>query len=292
MTNSNLVSLFCDKDTNISRKELAMRYVNLYFVIVGGLANITNDMILKAIEQLKTNKKLYRQSVKFHINKAEASSRVVVSSFRQGSFEVGAMTIYDTLLVEIKNVLSYDIICQQTTISNLLLKAKADNVYIKSAILVALQFARLQDYLSKEIEALVNSQGFRGNMINRTFSTQLYGAAKELEDTACVIMPEDDVCDIFDDTIVIRSIDVIVNRITNMAYLNKAFSKCVNAYNLPSSVGEEFNNAYTEWTEMQTNILKKRYHFDTDEHIAKILGRSVGSIKAKARRLGLKRKTN
>ena len=292
MTNSNLVSLFYDKDTNISRKELAMRYVNLYFVIVGGLANITNDMILKAIEQLKTNKKLYRQSVKFHINKAEASSRVVVSSFRQGSFEVGAMTIYDTLLVEIKNVLSYDIICQQTTISNLLLKAKTDNVYIKTAILTALQFARLQDYLSKEIEALVNSQGFRGNMINRTFSTQLYGAAKELEDTAYAIMPEDDVCDIFDDTIVKRSIDVIVNRITNMDYLNKASSKCVNAYNLPSSVGEEFNNAYTEWTEMQTNLLKKRYHFDTDEHIAKILGRSVGSIKAKARRLGLKRKTN
>ena len=292
MTNSNLVSLFCDKDTNISRKELAMRYVNLYFVIVGGLANITNDMILKAIEQLKTNKKLYRQSVKFHINKAEASSRVVVSSFRQGSFEVGAMTLYDTLLVEIKNVLSYDIVCQQTTISNLLLKAKADNVYIKSAILVALQFARLQDYLSKEIEALVNSQGFRGNMINRTFSTQLYGAAKELEDTAYAIMPEDDVYDIFDDTIVKRSIDVIVNRITNMDYLNQASSKCVNAYTLPSSVGEEFNNAYTEWTEMQTNLLKKRYHFDTDEHIAKILGRSVGSIKAKARRLGLKRKTN
>ena len=292
MTNSNLVSLFCDKDTNISRKELAMRYVNLYFVIVGGLANITNDMILKAIEQLKTNKKLYRQSVKFHINKAEASFRVVVSSFRQGSFEVGAMTLYDTLLVEIKNVLSYDVVCQQTTISNLLLKAKADNVYIKSAILVALQFARLQDYLSKEIEALVNSQGFRGNMINRTFSTQLYGAAKELEDTAYAIMPEDDVCDIFDDNIVKRSIDVIVNRITNMDYLNQASSKCVNAYNLPSSVGEEFNNAYTEWTEMQTNLLKKRYHFDTDEHIAKILGRSVGSIKAKARRLGLKRKTN
>ena len=279
MTNSNLVSLFYDKDTNISRKELAMRYVNLYFVIVGGLANITNDMILKAIEQLKTNKKLYRQSVKFHINKAEASSRVVVSSFRQGS-------------VEIKNVLSYDIICQQTTISNLLLKAKTDNVYIKTAILTALQFARLQDYLSKEIEALVNSQGFRGNMINCSFSNQLYGAAKELEDTAYAIMPEDDVCDIFDDTIVKRSIDVIVNRITNMDYLNKALSKCVNAYNLPSSVGEEFNNAYTEWTEMQTNLLKKRYHFDTDEHIAKILGRSVGSIKAKARRLGLKRKTN
>ena len=292
MTNSNLVSLFYDKDTNISRKELAMRYVNLYFVIVGGLANITNDMILKAIEQLKTNKKLYRQSVKFHINKAEASSRVVVSSFRQGSFEVGAMTIYDTLLVEIKNVLSYDIICQQTTISNLLLKAKTDNVYIKTAILVALQFARLQDYLSKEIEALVNSQGFRGNMINYSFSNQLYGTAKELEDTIYNIMSETEVCDIFDDTIVKRSIDVIVNRITNMDYLNKASSKCVNAYNLPSSVGEEFNNAYTEWTEMQTNLLKKRYHFDTDEHIAKILGRSVGSIKAKARRLGLKRKTN
>lgn len=292
MTNSNLVSLFYDKDTNISRKELAMRYVNLYFVIVGGLANITNDMILKAIEQLKTNKKLYRQSVKFHINKAEASSRVVVSSFRQGSFEVGAMTIYDTLLVEIKNVLSYDIICQQTTISNLLLKAKTDNVYIKTAILTALQFARLQDFLSKNIEALVNSQGFRGNMINYSFSNQLYGTAKELEDTAYAIMPEDDVCDIFDDTIVKRSIDVIVNRITNMDYLNQASSKCVNAYNLPSSVGEEFNNAYTEWTEMQTNLLKKRYHFDTDEHIAKILGRSVGSIKAKARRLGLKRKTN
>ena len=292
MTNSNLVSLFYDKDTNISRKELAMRYVNLYFVIVGGLANITNDMILQAIEQLKTNKKLYRQSVKFHINRAEASSRVVVSSFRQGSFEVGAMTIYDSLLHEIRNILSYDIVCQQTTISNLLLKAKADNVYIKTAILTALQFARLQDYLSKEIEALVNSQGFRGNMINRTFSTQLYGAAKELEDTAYAIMPEDDVCDIFDDNIVKRSIDVIVNRITNMDYLNQASSKCVNAYNLPSSVGEEFNNAYTEWTEMQTNLLKKRYHFDTDEHIAKILGRSVGSIKAKARRLGLKRKTN
>lgn len=292
MANSNLISLFYDKDTNISRKELAMRYVNLYFVIVGGLANITNDMILQAIEQLKTNKKLYRQSVKFHINRAEASSRVVVSSFRQGSFEVGAMAIYDTLLVEIKNVLSYDIICQQTTISNLLLKAKTDNVYIKTAILTALQFARLQDFLSKEIEALVNSQGFRGNMINRTFSTQLYGAAKELEDTAYAIMPEDDVCDIFDDNIVKRSIDVIVNRITNMDYLNQASSKCVNAYNLPSSVGEEFNNAYTEWTEMQTNLLKKRYHFDTDEHIAKILGRSVGSIKAKARRLGLKRKTN
>ena len=292
MTNSNLVSLFCDKDTNISRKELAMRYVNLYFIIVGGLANITNDMILKAIEQLKTNKKLYRQSVKFHINKAEASSRVVVSSFRQGSFEVGAMTIYDTLLVEIKNVLSYDIICQQTTISNLLLKAKIDNVYIKTAILTALQFARLQDYLSKEIEALVNSQGFRGNMINYSFSNQLYGTAKELEDTIYNIMSETEVCDIFDDTIVKRSIDVIVNRITNMDYLNKASSKCVNAYNLPSSVGEEFNNAYTEWTEMQTNLLKKRYHFDTDEHIAKILGRSVGSIKAKARRLGLKRKTN
>ena len=292
MTNSNLVSLFYDKDTNISRKELAMRYVNLYFIIVGGLANITNDMILKAIEQLKTNKKLYRQSVKFHINKAEASSRVVVSSFRQGSFEVGAMTIYDTLLVEIKNVLSYDIICQQTTISNLLLKAKTDNVYIKTAILTALQFARLQDYLSKEIEALVNSQGFRGNMINYSFSDQLYGTAKELEDTIYNIMSETEVCDIFDDTIVKRSIDVIVNRITNMDYLNKASSKCVNAYNLPSSVGEEFNNAYTEWTEMQTNLLKKRYHFDTDEHIAKILGRSVGSIKAKARRLGLKRKTN
>lgn len=292
MTNSNLVSLFYDKDTNISRKELAMRYVNLYFIIVGGLANITNDMILKAIEQLKTNKKLYRQSVKFHINKAEASSRVVVSSFRQGSFEVGAMTIYDTLLVEIKNVLSYDIICQQTTISNLLLKAKIDNVYIKTAILTALQFARLQDYLSKEIEALVNSQGFRGNMINYSFSNQLYGTAKELEDTIYNIMSETEVCDIFDDTIVKRSIDVIVNRITNMDYLNKASSKCVNAYNLPSSVGEEFNNAYTEWTEMQTNLLKKRYHFDTDEHIAKILGRSVGSIKAKARRLGLKRKTN
>ena len=292
MTNSNLVSLFYDKDTNISRKELAMRYVNLYFVIVGGLANITNDMILKAIEQLKTNKKLYRQSVKFHINKAEASSRVVVSSFRQGSFEVGAMTIYDTLLVEIKNVLSYDIICQQTTISNLLLKAKTDNVYIKTAILTALQFARLQDYLSKEIEALVNSQGFRGNMINYSFSNQLYGTAKELEDTIYNIMSETEVCDIFDDTIVKRSIDVIVNRITNMDYLNKTSSKCVNAYNLPSSVGEEFNNAYTEWTEMQTNLLKKRYHFDTDEHIAKILGRSVGSIKAKARRLGLKRKTN
>lgn len=292
MTNSNLVSLFYDKDTNISRKELAMRYVNLYFIIVGGLANITNDMILKAIEQLKTNKKLYRQSVKFHINKAEASSRVVVSSFRQGSFEVGAMTIYDTLLVEIKNVLSYDIICQQTTISNLLLKAKTDNVYIKTAILTALQFARLQDYLSKEIEALVNSQGFRGNMINYSFSNQLYGTAKELEDTLYNIMSETEVCDIFDDTIVKRSIDVIVNRITNMDYLNKASSKCVNAYNLPSSVGEEFNNAYTEWTEMQTNLLKKRYHFDTDEHIAKILGRSVGSIKAKARRLGLKRKTN
>ena len=292
MTNSNLVSLFYDKDTNISRKELAMRYVNLYFIIVGGLANITNDMILKAIEQLKTNKKLYRQSVKFHINKAEASSRVVVSSFRQGSFEVGAMTIYDTLLVEIKNVLSYDIICQQTTISNLLLKAKTDNVYTKTAILTALQFARLQDYLSKEIEALVNSQGFRGNMINYSFSNQLYGTAKELEDTIYNIMSETEVCDIFDDTIVKRSIDVIVNRITNMDYLNKASSKCVNAYNLPSSVGEEFNNAYTEWTEMQTNLLKKRYHFDTDEHIAKILGRSVGSIKAKDRRLGLKRKTN
>ena len=202
------------------------------------------------------------------------------------------MTIYDTLLEEIKNVLSYDIICQQTTISNLLLKAKTDNVYIKTAVLVALQFARLQDYLSKEIEALVNSQGFRGNMINSSFSSQLYGTAKELEDTIYNIMSETDVCDIFDDTIVKRSIDVIINRITSMDYLNQASSKCVNAYNLPSSVGEEFNNAYTEWTEMQTTLLKKRYHFDTDEHIAKILGRSVGSIKAKARRLGLKRKIN
>lgn len=292
MTNSNLVSLFYDKDTNISRKELAMRYVNLYFVIVGGLANITNDMILQAIEQLKTNKKLYRQSVKYHINRAKDSSRVVISSFRQDSFEVGAMTIYDTLLQEIKNVLAYDIVCQQTTISNLLLKAKTDNVYIKTAVLVALQFARLQDYLSKEIESLVNSQGFRGNMINYSFSNQLYGTAKELEDTIYSIMSETEVCDIFDDTIVKRSIDVIVNRITNMDYLNQASSKCVNAYNLPSSVGEEFNNAYTEWTEMQTNLLKKRYHFDTDEHIAKILGHSIGSIKAKARRLGLKRKTN
>lgn len=249
-------------------------------------------MILQAIEQLKTNKKLYRQGTKYHINKAEATSRLIVSSFRQGSFEVGAMTIYDTLLVEIKNVLSYDIVCLQTTISNLLLKAKTDNVYIKTAVLVALQFARLQDYLSKEIEALVNSQGFRGNMINSSFSSQLYGTAKELEDTIYNIMSETDVCDIFDDTIVKRSIDVIINRITSMDYLNQASSKCVNAYNLPSSVGEEFNNAYTEWTEMQTTLLKKRYHFDTDEHIAKILGRSVGSIKAKARRLGLKRKTN
>ena len=187
MTNSNLVSLFYDKDTNISRKELAMRYVNLYFIIVGGLANITNDMILKAIEQLKTNKKLYRQSVKFHINKAEASSRVVVSSFRQGSFEVGAMTIYDTLLVEIKNVLSYDIICQQTTISNLLLKAKTDNVYTKTAILTALQFARLQDYLSKEIEALVNSQGFRGNIILLAInSTELQKNWKIQYTTSCL----------------------------------------------------------------------------------------------------------
>lgn len=112
MTNSNLVSLFYDKDTNTSRKELAMRYVNLYFVIVGGLANITNDMILQAIEQLKTNKKHYRQSAKYHINRAKDSSRVVISSFRQDSFEVGAMTIYDTLLQEIKNVLAYDIVCQ------------------------------------------------------------------------------------------------------------------------------------------------------------------------------------
>ena len=124
------------------------------------------------------------------------------------------------------------------------------------------------------------------------FLSPMYGMYTSMKEVAAMIITDKDAEYFKDGNQINTALQVIAMKVCDLERIEKAADEGLKLNGVDYNGEQHRNNSFTPWTGIQVNFLARNYEDMTDEQLAKALGRSIGSIKAKMRQLKLKRKNN
>lgn len=270
------------------------RMTSLYYLMIGSLATITQTAIKDLYDELYQRKDLFKFKLKLRIKEAFSRSNQLIMTFKKYTSEISQYDLWLDITDCMEDELKNDVRNLYYVTDNILLKNNIKEHRLQTLACIAYNLSIMLHDMSQRYDDVMKDAGVGTANIkpSEMFLGPMYGMYTSMKEVAAMIITDKDAEYFKDGDQIYTALQVIAMKVCDLERIEKAADEGLKLNGVDYNGELHRNNFFTPWTGIQVNFLARNYEDMTDEQLAKALGRSVGSIKAKMRQLKLKRKKN
>lgn len=268
------------------------RMTSLYYLMIGSLATITQTAIKDLYDELYQRKDLFKFKLKLRIKEAFSRSNQLIMTFKKYTSEISQYDLWLDITDCMEDELKNDVRNLYYVTDNILLKNNIKEHRLQTLACIAYNMSIMLHDMSQRYDDVMKDAGVGTANIkpSEMFLGPMYGMYTSMKEVAAMIITDKDAEYFKDGDQIYTALQVIAMKVCDLERIEKAADEGLKLNGVDYNGELHRNNSFTQWTGIQVNFLARNYEDMTDEQLAKALGRSVGSIKAKMRQLKLKRK--
>lgn len=268
------------------------RMTSLYYLMIGSLATITQTAIKDLYDELYQRKDLFKFKLKLRIKEAFSRSNQLIMTFKKYTSEISQYDLWLDITDCMEDELKNDVRNLYYVTDNILLKNNIKEHRLQTLACIAYNLSIMLHDMSQRYDDVMKDAGVGTANIkpSEMFLGPMYGMYTSMKEVAAMIITDKDAEYFKDGNQINTALQVIAMKVCDLKRIEKAADEGLKLNGVDYNGEQHRNNSFTPWTGIQVNFLARNYEDMTDEQLAKALGRSVGSIKAKMRQLKLKRK--
>lgn len=266
------------------------RAVSLFSIILGAYSRVVNSSIGELYDMISERKDLFRHTIKFNLNKAMNTSDELVKAFMNMADTKEGISLWVDVTTAIEHSVLKDINILFLTVDNILLKYGIKDDKIEAQQIVAYNLSTMMLDVFDSFCKTMRQFGviLRSPIFDLHFEKKMSGICMAMHAISQILVPEAHAEYLKEGGLIVRGLEVIATKIANIDYIEEATNKVLEN-NGVSLDDENQKNAYTPWTTIQDNLLRKYYCSSvlSIEELALLTGRSEGAVKRRVSRLGL-----
>lgn len=268
------------------------RMTSLYYLMIGSLATITRTAIKDLYDELFQRKDLFKFKLKLRIKEAFSRSNQLIMTFKKYTSEISQYDLWLDITDCMEDELKNDMRNLYYVTDNILLKNNIKEHRLQTLACIAYNLSIMLHDMSQRYDDVMKDAGIGTANIkpSEMFLSPMYGMYTSMKEVAAMIITDKDAEYFKDGNQINTALQVIAMKVCDLERIEKAADEGLKLNGVDYNGEQHRNNSFTPWSGIQVNFLARNYEDMTDEQLAKALGRSVGSIKAKMRQLKLKRK--
>lgn len=268
------------------------RMTSLYYLMIGSLATITQTAIKDLYDELFQRKDLFKFKLKLRIKEAFSRSNQLIMTFKKYTSEISQYDLWLDITDCMEDDLKNDMRNLYYVTDNILLKNNIKEHRLQTLACIAYNLSIMLHDMSQRYDDVMKDAGIGTANIkpSEMFLSPMYGMYTSMKEVAAMIITDKDAEYFKDGNQINTALQVIAMKVCDLERIEKAADEGMKLNGVDYNGEQHRNNSFTPWSGIQVNFLARNYEDMTDEQLAKALGRSVGSIKAKIRQLKLKRK--
>ena len=270
------------------------RMTSLYYLMIGSLATITQTAIKDLYDELFLRKDLFKFKLKLRIKEAFSRSNQLIMTFKKYTSGISQYDLWLDITDCMEDELKNDMRNLYYVTDNILLKNNIKEHRLQTLACIAYNLSIMLHDMSQRYDDVMKDAGIGTANIkpSEMFLSPMYGMYTSMKEVAAMIITDKDAEYFKDGNQINTALQVIAMKVCDLERIEKAADEGLKLNGVDYNGEQHRNNSFTPWSGIQVNFLAMNYEDMTDEQLAKALGRSVGSIKAKMRQLKLKRKNN
>lgn len=268
------------------------RMTSLYYLMIGSLSTITQTAIKDLYDELYQRKDLFRFKLKLRIKEAFSRSNQLIMTFKKYTSEISQYDLWLDITDCMEDELKNDMRNLYYVTDNILLKNNIKEHRLQTLACIAYNLSIMLHDMSQRYDDVMKDAGIGTANIkpSKMFLSPMYGMYTSMKEVAAMIITDKDAEYFKDGNQINTALQVIAMKVCDLERIEKAADEGLKLNGVDYNGEQHRNNSFTPWTGIQVNFLARNYEDMTDEQLAKALGRSIGSIKAKMRQIKLKRK--
>lgn len=268
------------------------RMTSLYYLMIGSLATITQTAIKDLYDELYQRKDLFKFKLKLRIKEAFSRSNQLIMTFKKYTSEISQYDLWLDITDCMEDELKNDMRNLYYVTDNILLKNNIKEHRLQTLACIAYNLSIMLHDMSQRYDDVMKHAGIGTANIkpSEMFLSPMYGMYTSMKEVAAMIITDKDAEYFKDGNQINTALQVIAMKVCDLERIEKAADEGLKLNGVDYNGEQHRNNSFTPWSGIQVNFLARNYEDMTDEQLAKALGRSIGSIKAKMRQLKLKRK--
>ena len=268
------------------------RMTSLYYLMIGSLSTITQTAIKDLYDELYQRKDLFRFKLKLRLKEAFSRSNQLIMTFKKYTSEISQYDLWLDITDCMEDELKNDMRNLYYVTDNILLKNNIKEHRLQTLACIAYNLSIMLHDMSQRYDDVMKDAGIGTANIkpSEMFLSPMYGMYTSMKEVAAMIITDKDAEYFKDGNQINTALQVIAMKVCDLERIEKAADEGLKLNGVDYNGEQHRNNSFTPWTGIQVNFLARNYEDMTDEQLAKALGRSIGSIKAKMRQLKLKRK--
>ena len=268
------------------------RMTSLYYLMIGSLSTITQTAIKDLYDELYQRKELFKFKLKLRIKEAFSRSNQLIMTFKKYTSEISQYDLWLDITDCMEDELKNDMRNLYYVTDNILLKNNIKEHRLQTLACIAYNLSIMLHDMSQRYDDVMKDAGIGTANIkpSEMFLSPMYGMYTSMKEVAAMIITDKDAEYFKDGNQINTALQVIAMKVCDLERIEKAADEGLKLNGVDYNGEQHRNNSFTPWTGIQVNFLARNYEDMTDEQLAKALGRSIGSIKAKMRQIKLKRK--
>lgn len=268
------------------------RMTSLYYLMIGTLSTITQTAIKDLYDELYQRKDLFKFKLKLRIKEAFSRSNQLIMTFKKYTSEISQYDLWLDITDCMEDELKNDVRNLYYVTDNILLKNNIKEHRLQTLACIAYNMSIMLHDMSQRYDDVMKDAGVGTANIkpSEIFLGPMYGMYTSMKEVAAMIITDKDAEYFKDGDQIYTALQVIAMKVCDLERIEKAADEGLKLNGVDYNGELHRINSFTPWTGIQVNFLARNYEDMTDEQLAKALGRSVGSIKAKMKQLKLKRK--
>lgn len=265
------------------------RAKSFYYITIGALASITQTAIKDLLDDLK-REGLYRQNLKRQINEAFKRSCALINIFKKYTQETGQYQLWLDVTDSMEEQLKKDVTVLFYTTDNIMLKNNKENHRVQTMTVVAYNLCVMLHDMSIRYDEVMHDVGIfvPGLKPNKEFTDVMYGIYSSMREVADIVVKDKGSEFLKEDGMIYRALETIAMKVVDFQRAEQASVDGMAVNGIDSTGENPQDNSYMPWNDVQDNFIVSMSELLTIEEIAKRLGRSVGAVKTRMRRLKIK----
>lgn len=268
------------------------RVTSIYYIMIGSLASVTQTSIKDLLDELRKRKDLFKHNLKFRIKEAFSRSEQLINVFKKHTKNIDQYQLWLDITDSMEEELKTDTIRLFYTTDNILLKHNAPEHRLQTMTIVAYNLSVMLHDLSTRYDEIMAKQGFYtpGVKPSQEYLNLMYGMFASMREVADILVKDKDAEYLKEGGQIYKALETLALKACDIDRLEFASNEGLKLNGVDCDGEDSQDNSFAEWNGVQEAYIRKHHDMHSVEEMAKVLGRTPGAVKARMRKLGLKRK--
>lgn len=267
------------------------RAVSIYYIMIGSLASVTQTSIKDLLDELRKRKDLFKHNLKFRIKEAFSRSEQLINVFKKYTTNIDQYQLWLDVTDSMEESLRADVNILFYTTDNILLKHNAPEHKLQTMTIVAYNLSVMLHDLSIRCDEVMVKQGFYAPGVKPTqeYLNLMYGMFASMREVADILVKDSYSEYLKEGGQIYKALEMIALKVCDLNRIELASSEGLKLNGVDYDGENNQDNSFAEWNGIQESFIRQNYNTLSDEDMAKMLGRTPGAVKARMRKLNLKR---